>query len=262
MKIIDLEKKYVDSYLCCLEEWSDEMKESGDRKREWYDKMKDQGLRVKLAIDEKEKAIGMIQYLPSEKSFIEGPGLYMILCIWVHGYKNKGVGNRQNKGVGKSLLKAAEEDAWSQGAKGMAAWGLAIPVWMRASWYRKNGYVKADRIGLQSLVWKKFHEDATAPKFIRPIKKPEILAGQVRVCCFNQGWCPAQNITFERTKKAALDSGEKVSFELIDTTNADVQKEWGYSDCIFIDGKEMGTGPPKSYGKIKKKIERRVRRVK
>ena len=262
MKIIDLEKKYLNDYLCCLEEWSDEMKESGNRKREWYEKMKDQGLRVKLAIDGKGEAIGMIQYIPSEKSFIKADGLYTILCIWVHGYKKKGVGNRQNKGVGKALLKAAEEDAYDRGAKGMAAWGLVIPVWMKASWFKKNGYEKTDRISLQSLVWKSFHEDAIAPKLVRPVKKPEEGNGTVNVCCFNHGWCPAQNISFERTKRAAEELDDKVHFKFYDTSNQETLDEWGISDSIFIDGKEISTGPPKSYEKIKRKIEKRLKRIK
>ncbi len=262
MRIIDLEKRYLESYLYCLEEWSDEMKESGNRKREWYEKMKDEGLRVKLAIDNKDKAIGMIQYIPVEKSFIEGDGLYAILCIWVHGYKKKGVGNRQKKGVGKALLKAAEEDAWQLGAKGMAAWGLSIPVWMKASWYRKNGYLKAQRVGLQTLVWKRFVDDATPPVFRQPNRKPEKITGKVRICCFNQGWCPAQNITFERAKKAAGEVGENVSFEVFDTSTENVQNEWGYNECIYIDNKALSLGPPKSYKKIKKRIDKALKHLK
>ena len=61
-----------------------------------------------------------------EHSIIEGKDLYFIYCIWVHGYK-KGVGNHQKKGIGKALLQAAEEDAESKGAKGIAAWGLSMP---------------------------------------------------------------------------------------------------------------------------------------
>ncbi len=91
MEIIDLTEKYYNSYFCCLEDWSDEMKEAGDHKETWFQKMKDKGLRVKIALID-EKACGMIQYIPAENSIIEGKDLYLILCIWVHGYK-KGIGN-------------------------------------------------------------------------------------------------------------------------------------------------------------------------
>ena len=38
MRIVDLADEHLDSYVVCLEDWSDEMKEAGDRKRRWYDR--------------------------------------------------------------------------------------------------------------------------------------------------------------------------------------------------------------------------------
>ena len=43
MKIIDLKEEYKSSYLVCLEDWSDEIKEAGSIKEKWYDKMKEKG---------------------------------------------------------------------------------------------------------------------------------------------------------------------------------------------------------------------------
>ena len=51
MKIVDISPETENLYFCCLEEWSDEMKEAGDHKKEWYSKMKDKGLCVKLAVE-------------------------------------------------------------------------------------------------------------------------------------------------------------------------------------------------------------------
>ena len=45
--------------------------------------------------------------------------------------------------MGKALLQAAERDAKERGARGMAAWGMSLPVFMRASWFKKQGYRKA-----------------------------------------------------------------------------------------------------------------------
>ena len=133
MRIVDLTDEHLDSYMVCLEDWSDEIKEAGDHKRCWYEHAKEQGFRVKLALDDEETVGGMIQYGPIEFSFAEGKDLYFVYCIWVHGYK-KGRGNFQKQGMGKALLQAAEEDARQLGAKGMVAWGLSLPFWMRASW--------------------------------------------------------------------------------------------------------------------------------
>ncbi len=123
MKVIDLTKDYKQLYFVCLEDWSEEIKEAGGHKEAWYNKMKDEGLRVKLAVDDNGEVGGMIQYIPIEHSFVEGRDLYLINCIWVHGYK-KGRGNFQKKGMGKALLHAAETDVEAKGAKGMVAWGI------------------------------------------------------------------------------------------------------------------------------------------
>jgi len=261
MKIIDLNEKYLKTYFCCLEDWSDEMKEAGDHKQHWFEKMKDKGLRVKLALDEEGNACGMIQYLPIEHSFVDGKDLYFIPCIWVHGYKKKGVGNMQKQGMGKALLKVSEEDAKQLGAKGIAAWGLALPFWMKASWFKKQGFKKADKMGMQVLLWKQFSENAVAPKWFSQKKKPENIPGKVTITSFINGWCPAYNIVHERAKRAALEFGEKVEFREINTFDKTVIEEWGHSDALFIDGKQVRTGPPPSFEKIKKKIGKRVKKL-
>lgn len=116
----------------CLEDWSEEMLEAGDHKEIWFNKIRNKGLRVKLAIDDRGEVGGMIQYLPIDYSFAEGKNLYFINCIWVHKYK-EGRGNFQKRGMGKMLLKAAENDAKAMGALGMVTWGISLPFWMKAS---------------------------------------------------------------------------------------------------------------------------------
>ena len=261
MKVIDLIPKYYDNYFNCLEGWSDEMKEAGNHKACWYHKYKEKGLRVKVAVDDQDIVTGMIQYLPAEESTIEGKGLYFILCIWVHGYK-EGIGNHQGKGIGIALLEEAENDARNLGAKGMAAWGMWLPFWMKSSWFRKHGYKKADRDFISLLVWKPFTDDAIKPHWIRPKKKVPKQPGKVSVTAFLNGWCPAQNAVFERAKRACLELGDKVVFESIDTSDRDVFLEWGISDGIYVEGKKISNGPPLAYEKIVKIIAKKVNKLK
>lgn len=42
----------------------------------------------------------------------------------------------------------------------------------------------------------------------------------------------------------------------------DLQKEWGLSDAVFIDKKQVRSGPPTSYKKIRRLIERKVKMIK
>jgi GNAT superfamily N-acetyltransferase len=221
--------------------------------------MTGKGLRVKIAVEDG-VACGMIQYIPIEYSRALGVDLYFIDCIWVHGYR-KGIGNYQKRGIGKELLRAAEEDAFSLGARGMAAWGLSIPVWMKASWFRKQGYSRTDRDGISALLWKPFHEDATPPKWIRPRKKPDVIEGKVTVTSFINGWCQVQSIVNERARRASEEFGDRVEFREINTSDPSVLGEWGISDALFIDDRSVRTGPPPSYGKIRKLIGRKVRKL-
>ncbi len=260
MRVIDLEPQYHNTYFNCLEDWSAQMKEAGDHKVCWYHKYKDKGLRVKLALDEAGIVAGMIQYLPIEQSIAGGKDLYFIPCIWVHGYQ-QGIGDFQGRGMGSALLKAAECDAQQAGALGMAAWGLWLPFWMRASWYKKHGYQKADRDWLRLLVWKSFSDAASKPHWIRPRKAVPKTPGKVTVTAFINGWCPAQNIVFERAKKACLQFADKVVFKSIDTSDRAVFLEWGIADGVFVDGRPLTYGPPLPYEKIVKKISHKVKRL-
>jgi len=260
MKIIDLTDEYKKSYFACLEDWSDEIKEAGDHKEQWCNKMKNKGLRVKLALDDEGKLGGMIQYLPVEESFAEGNNLYFIQCIWVHGHK-KGRGNFQKKGMGKALLQATEEDVKNKGADGIVAWGISLPFWMKASWFRKQGYTKVDKQGIHILLWKSFNNKTMPPKWIKQKRKVEKTQGIVTVTCFLNGWCPAQNMVFERAKRAVSEFGDKVKFREIYTFDRSIFLEWGIADALYIDKKKVRTGPPPTYKKIRKKIAKRVRRL-
>lgn len=258
MKIIDLIDQHKELYCQCLEDWSAEIKEAADHKARWYESMKQKGLRVKLAADDNGTVAGMIQYAPIEQTHVAGHDLYFIYCIWVHGYK-QGRGNFQKQGMGKALLKAAEEDARNLGAKGISAWGVGLPFWMKASWFKKHGYQKADRDGISVLMWKPFTPDAAAPQWVRRKKKPEAVAGQVTVTAFKCGWCPAQNMTFERARRAAADCGARVVFNAIDTSDQAAFNEWGILDGLYIDGRSFRFGPPPKYEKIKKLLEKKAK---
>ncbi len=262
MKVIDLDEGNKDLFCLCLEDWSDDAKEAGPKRQQWVERCQQHhGLRAKLAVDDNGVEGGMIQYGPIEHSHVDGSGLYFIYCIHVHGYK-QGRGDFQKRGMGKALLAAAEEDARALGAKGMAAWGVWLPFWMKASWFRKHGYRKADRQGIASLLWKPFSDDARPPRwFPKKVKLPEPVLGKVNVTAFSNGWCFAQNLVYERTKRAATEFGDKVEFREIDTSSHEAVAKWGIVDAVFIEGKSIQKGPPPSYDKIHKLIAKRVKRL-
>ncbi len=259
MEIIDISPENEEIYFCCLEDWSDEIKEAGNHKACWYAHMKDKGLRVKLARNDQGEIGGMIQYVPSAYSFVDGSNLYVILCIWVHGHK-KGRGSFQGKGMGQALLQAAEGDVRKLGANGIAAWGIILPFFMRASWFKKHGYQVADKDGMMRLLWKPFQEGAIKPSFIKQRKKPELISGKVHLSLFLNGWCPAQNMVYERSKKAVVGLEKYVEVSEYNTQDKNIQIEWGITDACFIDQRQIPSGPPASYRKIRRLLERGIRK--
>jgi len=260
MRITDLTEDMKELYFVCLDDWSDEFNDAGDYKVRWYEKMKDRGLRVKVSLDDSGEIGGLIQYAPIEHSFVDGKDLYFVYCIWVHGHK-KGRGNFQGKGMGKALLEAAEQDVNELGAKGLAVWGIPFPFWMKASWFKKQGYQQVDKNGLlgERLLWKKFKEDAEPPRLIKDKKKPQLSAGRVTVTAFRNGWCPVQNIMCERAKRACAEIGDKAVYQEIETFEKESIFKWGCSDVLYVDDKRINNGPPLSYEKIKKKIEKKAK---
>lgn len=260
MKIIDLTPEYEKLYFCCLEDWSEEILEAGSHKECWYNRVKDKGLKVKLALDDDGIVAGMIQYLPIELTFAEGKDLYLVLCIWVHGHKG-GAGNRQKRGIGKALLSAAEEDVRNKGARGIAAWGILLPFFMRASWFKKQGYKVTDKNGIMRLLWKQFAPDALPPVFIKKKKLPVIKPGKINISLFLNGWCPAQNLIYERTKRAVEGFEKYTEVNEFMTYDRAVFEEWGISDAVFIDKKEVRSGPPAPYKKIRKTIVKKAKRL-
>jgi GNAT superfamily N-acetyltransferase len=261
VRIVDLDRTTKLLFCQCLEDWSDDVQEAGDRRGRWVDRFTLRGLRAKLALDDAGTAGGMIQYLPIEESTVDGSGLYFITCIWVHGHK-QGRGNFQGQGMGRALLSAAEEDARSRGAKGIAAWGLWLPFWMRASWFRKHGYRPVERDGIASLLWKPFAADAQPPRWFRRTAKPlELTPGCVNVTCFVNGWCTAGAVTAERARRVAGEFGERVRFREIDTSEHETVAEWGLADALFVDGKQVMTGPPISPERLRRILRKKVTRL-
>ncbi len=261
VQVVDLPDRHLGSYLVCLEDWSSEMDEAGDHKARWYEKAQDQGLRVKLALDHRDRPLGMIQYAPVELSPAQGEGVYMVLCVWVHGYE-EGVGDAQGRGIGSALLAAAEEDARALGATGMAAWGLSIPVWMKASWFKKHGYRRVDRTGMRQLVWKPFVPDAPEPHWIDQQPPPAIEADGIEVIAFKNGWCPAANLVYERARRAAEELGTEVHLTTIDTSDRDTMIRCGRSDEVLVGGRPLQRGAPPSYARVRRRIAKELRRRK
>jgi hypothetical protein len=133
---------------------------------------------------------------------------------------------------------------------------------MKASWFKRQGYRKVDRQGMALLLWKPFTDDARPPRWYPSVKqRPELIPGKVTVTAFSNGYCLAQNLVYERAKRAAEELGDGVVFQEIDTSDRSMVARWGLSNAVLVDNREVQQGPPPSYEKIRRTIEKRLRRL-
>ena len=79
---------------------------------------------------------------------------------------------------------------------------------------------------------------------------------------FLNGCCPACNAVCERARKAAAEFGDKAVFRAVDTFDRDTYLAWGAHNELYIEDKRATAGPPLSYDKIKKLIQKRVKKLK
>jgi hypothetical protein len=133
---------------------------------------------------------------------------------------------------------------------------------MKASWYKRHGYRSVQRNGIASLLFKPFTPDARPPRwFARTAKPLELTPGRVNVTSFVNGWCGAGNLTAERARRVAGEFGEAVVFREVDTCEHATVAEWGLSDALFVDGKQVMTGPPISPERLRKIVGKKVARL-
>ena len=257
MEIVDLTPDLEGTFCRCLADESWDWDAGVKMKEAWYNSLREKGLRVKLVKDEDGAVAGLIQYGPAENCFVDRKGFYFVYCIWVKGGKRKE--SRQGRGMGSALLAAAEADVRTSGGSGLAVWGLRLPMWMKASWFRKKGYKPVDRLGIAVLLWKPFTDRAEEPRWDRPVKLPEPVPGKATVDAFVSGWCPVGNTHIAYAHRAAEEIGDGVVYREHNTRDPEVLAEWGIADGLYLNGKQIAKGPPMSYEKILKKIRKHTR---
>ncbi len=70
--------------------------------------------------------------------------------------------------------------------------------------------------------------------FPKKNKLPKRSPGKVNITAFSSAWCLAQNLVYERTKRAAAEFGDNVVFKEIDTSSREAVSEWGVADAVFV----------------------------
>ena len=65
----------------------------------------------------------------------------------------------------------------------------------------------------------------------------------------------------ERTQQICSEYGDEVIFHEIDMNNRATVRQWGISDGLFINDKNVYRGPPLSSEKLRKLISKKVKKL-
>ncbi len=131
-------------------------------KSAWLGDQLPRGLKLVLLLNSQDKAVGFLEYAPSEQSWrpVNAPGYDFIHCIWTDGKKLK------TPGLAAKLLQYCIEDASSRGRQGVAVIS-STGSWMAgADVFRKHGFDPVDEKPPFSLLAHRF-TNSSLPKFPR-----------------------------------------------------------------------------------------------
>ncbi len=235
MKLADVSPETEVTFLHCLHDERRDDPRVMEMRRRWFHAQRDHGLRGKVLVLDTGEVAGLCQYMPIERTFMVGSALLAILCIWVHGYEHL-VGNVQGNGYGRYMLESIERDARESGKLGVSAWGMDFPHWNPVSFYEHMGYTRADKSGMAVLVWKPFSESAVAPRFLRPVRRPVGRPDKVSLAVFVNGWCMGSCEQSVLAREAVDGLECFVDYMELDGSDPDVQRSWGISDGVYLQG--------------------------
>ncbi|MFW9941435.1 MAG: hypothetical protein ACFFFT_10380 [Candidatus Thorarchaeota archaeon] len=227
-----------------------EYKESALRRISWLKSMEKHGLRTKVALLNNYHA-GFIYVIPIEINpwGIQGKELMVFPCLVSQSKFSL-------KGVGKQLIKAAEEEALKQQRKGIATIGYFWDFWfMPAKYFKKLGYKVAVTRGEEAILWKQFDPSAEPPQFreINYIYQP--VKGKVVVDLFWNTFCQTSDVEAQRVRDVVLEYKDKVVLNEFSADNQSNLKKYGLSRRIYINGKLVEVGPEIEKEELRLKIQ-------
>jgi GNAT superfamily N-acetyltransferase len=235
MRLVDVDTDTEATFLRCLHDERPDDPRVAEMRRRHFEAQRRLGLRAKVLVLDTGDVAALCQYMPIEHTHVEGENLYVILCMWVHGYDHH-IGNRQGNGYGRYMLEAIEEDVRAAGSGGVVAWGMDFPYWNPVSFYEHMGYSRVDKEGMAVLVWKPFEKTASPPRYVRQKKKPVADSDRVSLTVFVNGWCTGACSQCITARDAVEGLEDVVEYRELDTSDPEVMRKWGISDGVFVNG--------------------------
>ena len=228
-----------------------EYENSAPRRISWLKNMEKYGLRVKVALFDGKHA-GFLYIMPIEINpwQFQSKNLMVFPCLVSHS-------KFSHKGVGKELIKAAEEETHRQNSKGLVTLGYFWDFWfMPAGFFIKLGFEVAEKRGEEALLWKQFHQDADPPHFRDEKYEFKPIKGKVIVDLFWNRFCLTSDVEAERVREVVSEFGDEVILNEFSAVDQRILKQYGISRRIYVNGQMMEYGPEIERSKLRKAIEK------
>jgi GNAT superfamily N-acetyltransferase len=249
-QIRDMEKSdeyYVGT--CTHVHESKEIDRGAERRIEWLRSTHGKGVRVKVALVGG-KRVGFLHLVPIEICPWGplGQDLMVIPCLVVQE-------TSKGKGIGRALLRTAEEEALRQNLKGLVTVAYYHNFWfMPAPFFESCGFSSASQIreptregekeylSNEALLWKVLDSSASAPHHLEARARSKLRHDKVVVQLFWNTFCQTSNIEAERVRRIAAEFGDAVVLREYCTDDPVILRRYQTPRAILIDGTEIGWG--------------------
>ncbi|MFW9867611.1 MAG: hypothetical protein ACFFEN_16065 [Candidatus Thorarchaeota archaeon] len=229
-----------------VNENNDEYEASCPRRISWLRSMEKYGLRVKVALLDGNHA-GFLYVMPIEITpwHIEGKNLMVFPCLVSHSKYSQ-------KGIGKELIRTAEEETKRQNRKGLATIGYFWDFWfMPADYFLKIGFQVAERRGEEAILWKQFDQNTEPPHFREEHYTFKPIKGKVVIDLFWNRFCQTSDVEAERVRDVVSEFGEMVILNEFSAVDQKILQKYGIDRRIYVNGVMVEVG-----GEIEKKTLR------
>jgi GNAT superfamily N-acetyltransferase len=225
------------------------------RRVPWLRAQHRQGLRVKVALLHGIHA-GFLYLMPIEAApwGPAGRDLMAIQCLAVSK-------EAESRGVGRSLLAAAEQAAKRQHCKAVTVVAFFHDFWfMPARFFEKCGFEVVRRRHDAAVLWKVFDPSAEPPGF--PERKYEFMPVEEKVAIdlFWSHSCLTTDTEAQRVREVAEEFGEAVLLREHCSDEPETRASYGIFRGIFIDGQEIGWGYEAPKDGLREKIRKAQRK--
>jgi len=230
---------------------------SAQRRIPWLRSMEKHGLVVKVALLDGIHA-GFLYIMPIEINpwDIQGKDLLVFPCLVSQS-------KFAQQGVGKLLIKAAEQVTYSQERKGIATIGYFWDFWfMPAEYFIKLGFQVAVKRGIEAILWKKFDKTVELPEFRSENYHFKSVMGKVVIDLFWNTFCLTCDVEAQRVREIASEFGEEVILNEYSADDPKILQQYGISRRIYLNGKIIETGPEIEKERLRNEIKEILIKIK